>query len=256
MKIDDLIQRKEPILYLVSSEESRVEAELQRYCTTRQPTKPLFRWSCTRGMEKMHGGVRKALKVAESVAPCILWIDEIEKGFSMGVGGDGGTSSRVLGTFLVWMQEKKSPVFIAATANDITTLPPELLRSGRFDNRFFVGCPGDSSRRQIFEIHLRASKLDPAKIDLNHLVAISLGYTGAEIEQAVLDSTYDAFFENRRATTDDIAHNLQRSRPLVKSLGPQMQRILDMLEAGRMEKASEDTVPLNQLIESLHIKPN
>lgn len=198
--------------------------------------------------------IRRALQVAESIAPCILWIDEIEKGFSASSGGDGGTSSRVLGTFLVWMQEKKAPVFIAASANDITALPPELLRPGRFDNRFFVGCPGDNARREIFRIHLQTRRLNPDSFNLDRLVEITFGYTGAEIEQVVLDSTYDAFYEERRATTDDLVRNIQRSRPLVKSLGRQMERILEMLENGRMELASEDTLLVDQLVEVLQIE--
>ena len=186
--------------------------------------------------------IRRALKVAESIAPCVLWLDEIEKGFSVGSGGDGGTSSRVLGTFLVWMQEKQAPVFVAATANDTSMLPPELLRPGRFDNRFFVGCPGDASRRQIFEIHLSARRLNPTDFDLDELVAKTLGFTGAEIEQVVLDSAYDAFSEHRRAKLNDLLRNVTRTRPLIKSLGPQMQRIWELLDQGRMELASEDTL--------------
>lgn len=197
--------------------------------------------------------IRRALSVAESVAPCILWVDEIEKGFNTGIGGDGGTSSRVLGTFLVWMAEKKSPVFIAATANDIGALPPELLRAGRFDNRFFVGCPGDESRRAIFGIHLRARKLEPSGFDLDRLVEETFGFTGAEIEQVVLDSVYDAFYEGRRADTEDMVRNVRRNRPLVKSLGHQMGKILEMLGNGRMELASEDTVPVQELVQKLKI---
>src|SRR5262249_38896995 len=154
---------------------------------------------------------------------------------------------------LVWMQEKKAPVFIAATANDITVLPPELLRPGRFDNRFFVGCPGDAARRQIFEIHLRARRFDPRFFDLDRLVRETLGYTGAEIEQLVLDSAYDAFFEGQRATMEDLLRNVARTRPLVKSLGRQMRRLLEMLENGRMEPASEDMVPASLLVERLQI---
>jgi SpoVK/Ycf46/Vps4 family AAA+-type ATPase len=198
--------------------------------------------------------IRKALQVAESIAPCILWIDEIEKGFSTGTAGDGGTSSRVLGTFLVWMQEKKAPVFIAATANDITVLPPELLRPGRFDNRFFVGCPGEKARRDIFAIHLRGRHLEPRKFDLDKLVEATFGYTGAEIEQVVQDSALDAFYDNRRATNADLYRNIQRTRPLVKSLGRQMERILEMLENGRMELASEDTLLVEQLVQILGIQ--
>jgi SpoVK/Ycf46/Vps4 family AAA+-type ATPase len=180
-------------------------------------------------------------------------VDEIEKGFSSSGGGDGGTSARVLGTLLVWMQEKKAPVFIAATANDITTLPPELLRAGRFDNRFFVGCPGDLAREEIFRIQLRAHKLDPEQFDIAELVEQSFGYTGAEIEQSVLDSAYDAFFERRRATTGDLLRNIKRNRPLVKSLGKQMSKILQMLDEGRVELASKDTIQVKELIEKVGI---
>ncbi len=197
--------------------------------------------------------MRRALVVAESIAPCVLWVDEIEKGFNTGPGGDGGTSSRVLGTFLVWMQEKKAPVFIAATANDITLLPPELLRAGRFDNRFFVGCPGDQSRREIFGIHLQKRKLNPESFDVSQLVEKTFGFTGAEIEQAVLDSAYDAFYENRCANTEDLIRNISRVRPLVKSMGKQMGKILEMLENGSIELASADTVPLKNLVDGLRI---
>ena len=197
--------------------------------------------------------IRKALHVAESVAPCILWLDELEKGFSTSLGGDGGTSQRVLGTFLVWMQEKTAPVFIAATANDISNLPPELLRSGRFDNRFFVGCPGDGARADILRIHLRAHGLADCSFDVPALVERSFGYTGAEIEQAVLDSVYDAFYENRSVTSEDVAGNIARNRPLVKSLAPQMTKIMQMLDEGRMELASADTVSVAKLVEKLKI---
>jgi AAA+ superfamily predicted ATPase len=200
------------------------------------------------------GRIRKALHVAESVSPCILWLDELEKGFSTSQGGDGGTSQRVLGTFLVWMQEKKAAVFIAATANDVSCLPPELLRSGRFDNRFFVGCPGDKARADIFAIHLRANGLVAAEFDMPQLVEESFGYTGAEIEQSVIDSVYDAFYENRGITTGDITRNLRRNRPLVKSLGPQMAKILQMLDEGRMELASADTVSVADLVDRLNIQ--
>jgi len=198
--------------------------------------------------------IRRALAVAESVAPCILWIDEIEKGFNASAGGDGGTSARVLGTFLVWMQEKKAPVFVAATANDISLLPPEMLRSGRFDNRFFVGCPSDAARREIFEIHMTSRQLDPQGFDLDRLVKQTFGFTGAEIEQVVLDSAYDAFYRERHASMEDLLHHIERTRPLVKSLGPQLNRVLRMLDEGRIELASRETVLVEQLVERLHIE--
>lgn len=200
------------------------------------------------------GRIRKALSVAESVSPCILWLDELEKGFSTSQGGDGGTSQRVLGTFLVWMQEKKAAVFIAATANDVSCLPPELLRSGRFDNRFFVGCPGNKARAEIFRIHLRANGLNREDFDMTELVKESFGYTGAEIEQSVIDSVYDSYYESRGAATADITRNLRRNRPLVKSLGSQMARILQMLDEGRMELASADTVSVADLVDRFKIQ--
>jgi len=193
--------------------------------------------------------IRRALKVAESVAPCILWLDEIEKGFSVTTGGDGGTSSRVLATFLVWLQEKTAPVFVAATANDVSLLPPELLRPGRFDNRFFVGCPGDGSRREIFEIHLAARRLDPNDFDLDELVRSSRGFTGAEIEQVVLDSVYDAFYEDRRANRKDLTRNVARTRPMIRSLGTQMRQVWELLDQGRMELASEDALSRQEVQE-------
>jgi SpoVK/Ycf46/Vps4 family AAA+-type ATPase len=152
------------------------------------------------------------------------------------------------------MQEKKASVFIAATANDVSSLPPELLRSGRFDNRFFVGCPGSQARAEIFRIHLRANGLAVQDFDMAQVVEDSFGYTGAEIEQSVIDSVYDAFYERRGTATEDISRNLRRNRPLVKSLGPQMARILQMLDEGRMELASSDTVPVADLVERLQIQ--
>jgi hypothetical protein len=132
---------------------------------------------------------RRALALAETVAPCLLWIDEIEKGLASG-GGDGGTSMRVFGSILSWMQEKTKPVFIVATANNIAMLPPELLRRGRFDEIFFLDLPTQAERHEIFEVHVRKRKRPVQNFAVDRLTAASEGYVGAEIEQAVIDAIH------------------------------------------------------------------
>ena len=133
--------------------------------------------------------MRTVIRTAEAIAPAILWIDEIEKGFS-GTGSsgstDGGTTSRVFGSFITWLQEKSSPVFVIATANDVSQLPPELLRKGRFDEIFFCDLPSAKERKQIFDIHIRKKNRDPANFNLDKLVAASPEFSGAEIEQGVI----------------------------------------------------------------------
>ena len=124
--------------------------------------------------------------------PCVLWIDEIEKAFGRG-DNDGGTSQRIFGTFLSWLQEKKESVFVIATANDISSLPPELLRKGRFDEIFFVDLPGEETRRAIFQVHLKRRNRDPASFDLDALATATDGFSGAEIEQVVVSALYSAF---------------------------------------------------------------
>ena len=123
------------------------------------------------------------------MAPCVLWLDEIEKGISTD-NTDGGTSRRVLGTLLTWMAERQSAVFIVATANDIQSLPPELLRKGRLDEIFFVDLPKGEVRKEIFAIHLKKRGLNPANFDLQTLASVSKGFSGAEIEQAVVSGLY------------------------------------------------------------------
>src|SRR5690606_24788706 len=160
--------------------------------------------------------LRLALKITEVVSPCVLWIDEIEKSLSSG-GGDGGTSQRVFGTILTWMQEKTAPVFVVATANDVGVLPPETLRRGRFDEVFFLDLPTDSERREIFAVHLRKRLRDPVAFDIMRLARLTDGYVGAEIEQAIVDALYRAFADGRDITTDDIAAAIGRLVPLSKS---------------------------------------
>jgi hypothetical protein len=161
--------------------------------------------------------MRRAIKTAEAVAPCVLWLDEIEKGLA-GTGSsnmsDAGTTARVFSTFLTWLQEKSKAVFVAATANDISMLPPELLRKGRFDEIFFVDLPGDNERQQIFQIHIAKRKRDPKAFDVPKLSKLAAGYSGAEIEQAIVEALADAFNQGRDINTDDVAKALQSSVPL------------------------------------------
>ncbi len=182
-------------------------------------------------MGKIFGGIvgsseenmRKAIRTAEAVAPSILWVDEIEKGFAgTRSSGDSGTSARVFGTFLTWMQDKTAPVFVIATSNDISSLPPELLRKGRFDEIFFVDLPTLREREKIFSLHLK-KRMDgspiahPAAKDASlarDLAAVSEGFSGAEIEQAVIAALYEAFFADRGLTREDLFRAIRETVPL------------------------------------------
>ena len=167
--------------------------------------------------------MRRALATAEAVAPSILWIDEIEKGLSgLGSNGDSGVSSRIFGQFLTWMQEKESPVFVIATANNISNLPPELLRKGRFDEIFFVDLPTVEERKEIFKLHLEkrlknkevASEIAGVKNLCGELAKMTEGFIGSEIEQVVVSALCDAFFENRPLKFEDLEKNIATTVPL------------------------------------------
>jgi len=160
--------------------------------------------------------LRDAFRQAEMMAPIVLWIDEIEKAFASAAARntDGGLSQRMFGALLTWMQEHTAPVFLVATANDIEALPPELLRKGRFDEIFFVDLPAAETRRQIFAIHLRKRKRDPQGVDLDLLAELSDGFSGAEIEQAVVSGLHEAFASQVDLTTDLLAKVLKESPPL------------------------------------------
>jgi hypothetical protein len=165
--------------------------------------------------------LREALDAAEAVAPVVLWIDEIEKAFA-GSGSssdaDAGLSRRLFGTFITWLQEKTAPVFVAATANDLSAVPPELLRKGRFDEIFFIDLPDEEERGEIFSIHLRRRQQDPARFDLPALVAASEGFSGAEIEQAVVSSLYGLLAEGgSELATRHLLAELARTVPLSRS---------------------------------------
>lgn len=160
--------------------------------------------------------LRQAIRQAEAMAPVVLWIDEIEKAFASAssASADGGLSQRMFGTLLSWMQDHKEPIFMVATANDISNLPPELMRKGRFDEIFFIDLPDPSARRQIFKIHLKRKRREPALFRLEDLTDASKDLTGSEIEQAITSGLFHAFSDGREVTTEDILKAIAETRPL------------------------------------------
>lgn len=217
---------------------------------------PLLRLDLGRVFSELVGSseqnMRSALRLAENVAPCVLWCDEIEKGLS-GVSGSGssdaGTSARVFGSLLTWMQEKTSPVFVVSTANDVTALPPELLRKGRFDEIFFVDLPLAEERREIFAIHLARRGRDPLHYDLNELALASDGFSGAEIEQAIIEGLYDAFENNRELSQDDINLALETTVPLSRTMEHKISALRDW--ARTHARAASEPPPLRPHLPSL-----
>jgi SpoVK/Ycf46/Vps4 family AAA+-type ATPase len=178
---------------------------------------PLLRLDFGSLYNKYHGeterNLREALKTAELLSPCVLWLDEIEKGVATH-DSDSGTSQRVLGSLLTWMAEHRNRVFLVATANDVQALPPELIRKGRFDEIFFVDLPDAQQRQRIFEIHLERRNLAPANFSLDTLAAASEGFSGAEIEQAVVSALYAAHAEGRSLASQHLQDEISRTRPL------------------------------------------
>ncbi len=169
--------------------------------------------------------MRTALRLAENVAPCLLWLDELEKGLAGTASShlsDAGTTARVFGSFLTWMQEKTAPVFVVATSNDISILPPEILRKGRFDEIFFIDLPSYEERAEIFAIHLARRGRAPAQFDLAALAEKSDGFSGAEIEQIVISGLYDAFEANHELTDENMLKSLSSTLPLSKTMETQM----------------------------------
>jgi ATP-dependent 26S proteasome regulatory subunit len=179
---------------------------------------------------RSEANLRNALKTAESISPVILFIDELDKAFAGGTGSadsDGGTSSRIFGSFLTWMQEKTSPVFVMATANRVERLPGEFLRKGRFDEIFFVDLPTPDERQDIFNIHLSKRRSDITRFDLEQLAKVSEGFSGAEIEQALIAAMYEAFAQDREFTQLDIIAAIKSTLPLSRTMTEQVTALRD-----------------------------
>jgi AAA+ superfamily predicted ATPase len=185
-------------------------------------------------MVRLYGGhlgapedaIRRAMRVAESVAPCVLWMDEMEAGITVaGHKAEGGPASRILGYFLTWMQERRAPVFVGATANAIDLLPPEVLRKGRFDEIFYVSLPGKTARREIFRAHLAQRGINPDDISLELVVHGTQGYSGSEIEQVVATALVAAQSEGRAPTDSDLAAAVSRTVPMSVTMAEQIKRI-------------------------------
>ncbi|MEL7503793.1 MAG: AAA family ATPase [Cyanobacteria bacterium J06554_6] len=186
---------------------------------------------------------RQMIQLAEALAPCVLWIDEIDKAFAGADGrGDSGTTSRVFGTFITWLSEKTSPVFVVATANNIQALPPEMLRRGRFDEIFFVGLPSQAEREAIFSVHL--SRLRPHNLqayDLSRLAYETPDFSGAEIEQTIVEAMHIGFSQNRDFTTDDILEAASQLVPLARTAQDQIEALQNWAASGKARLASRQT---------------
>jgi SpoVK/Ycf46/Vps4 family AAA+-type ATPase len=186
---------------------------------------------------------RQMIQVAEALAPCILWIDEIDKSFAgLGSKGDAGTTNRVFGTFITWLAEKTSPVFVVATANDIQALPPEMLRKGRFDEIFFIGLPTQVERKAIFEVHLSRLRSHNLKnYDIDRLAYETPDFSGAEIEQTLIEAMHIGFSQNRDFTTDDVLEAASQIIPLARTAQEQIQQLQEWAASGRARLASKNS---------------
>jgi SpoVK/Ycf46/Vps4 family AAA+-type ATPase len=211
---------------------------------------PLLRFDLGRMFSSLVGSseenIRQAMQTAESIAPAILWIDEIDKalaGSTSSAGSDGGTASRVFGTLLTWLSEKTAPVFVIATANNISHLPPELLRKGRLDEIFFVDLPSEDERQAIFSIHLQKRGRDPRGFDLDALARLSDGYSGAEIEEAIISALFDAFSQQIPLDTAIISASLSDAVPLSKTMNEELNRLRNWA-TGRARPASGKQVQI------------
>jgi len=207
-------------------------------------------------MGKIFGGIvgesemniRQALKIAEAIAPSILWIDEIEKGMS-GISSsgstDGGTTARVLGTFLTWMQEKTKPVFVVATANDISQLPPELLRKGRVDEIFFVDLPTQKERQEIIKIHLKKKGRKPDKFNIEEIAKESKGFSGAELEEVIKEALFQAYDKEREVTDEDILGAIKKTFPLSRTMHETIEKMRKWAKSRAVFASSEKPEELN-----------
>ena len=187
------------------------------------------------------------IEVAETISPCILWIDEIDKAFSNNDStGDSGTSNRVLATFISWLSEKTKPVFVVATANNVDLLPLEIIRKGRFDEIFFLDLPQKQEREQIFKIHIQEFRPNSwESFDYSKLAQLSEAFSGAEIRQSIIEAMYHAFYEKREFTTEDICLALTQLIPLSKLENNQTLKLQNWAVSGRIRLASSKSISLN-----------
>ena len=172
--------------------------------------------------------MQKAIDLAESISPAILWVDEIDKAFSgvtESASADSGTTARVFGTFLTWLAEKSSPVFVVATANTITKLPPELLRKGRLDEIFFVDLPDERELEEIIRIHLKKHRRDPTKFNTEVLARLARDFSGAEIEEAINSAFYDSFYADQALSTEHIKTAISQTVPLALTMDEQIKQL-------------------------------
>ena len=201
--------------------------------------------------------MRRSIQLAESLAPCVLWIDEIEKGFSAHqVSGtqESGRVSRAFASFLTWLQEKTQPVYVIATANSISELPPELVRKGRFDEIFFVDLPNLHEREEIFAVHLRKRQRDPAAFDVPGLAKACEGFSGSEIEQCIISAMYEAFTAGQEVTAEHIRRDLEETVPLSQTMEEKIQELRDWAK-NRARTASLDTKLMDLFRESQPTRP-
>jgi SpoVK/Ycf46/Vps4 family AAA+-type ATPase len=186
------------------------------------------------------------IEVSETLSPCILWIDEIDKAFSNTENkGDSGTSNRVLATFISWLSEKTKPVFVLATANNVDLLPIEIIRKGRFDEIFFLDLPQKEERKQIFKIHIKEFRPNSWKdYDYEKLVLLSESFSGAEIKQSIIEAMYHAFYEQREFTTEDICLALNELIPLAQLESNQTIKLQNWASSGRIRLASSSSLSI------------
>jgi len=205
---------------------------------------PLIRLDMGRLMGKYVGesesNLRRAIALVEAISPCVLWIDELEKAFA-GIGGNNSeVTTRLFGTFLTWMQEKENPVFVVATANNISNLPPELLRKGRFDEIFYVGLPNVTEREKIFEIHIgKRRKKDLPSINISELAKNTEGFSGADIEGVVKDAVETAFTQNKNSlTTEILLDAIKNTASLSEIMKDSIEKMSKIYKERRFKNAS------------------
>jgi|TARA_B100000768_G_C11281215_1_gene378720 SpoVK/Ycf46/Vps4 family AAA+-type ATPase len=185
--------------------------------------------------------VRKMIEIAEALSPCVLWVDEIDKAFAGAQSsGDSGTTSRVLATFITWLSEKTTPVFVVATANNIDCIPPEILRKGRFDEMFFLNLPTREERESIFDVHLKRSRPDAVNsFQLPLLGQLSKDFSGAEIEQVIIEAMRLGFNEDREFNNEDILISIQNLVPLARTKSKELNLLKEWSESGNVTSASK-----------------